>query len=118
MKKRAMVLFLVYSTIFLVNSVSGSIRVRDLCDLEGYTILDCTSVSFRSIEDSIRIPRLDEPIRLENGMIIIFSGIGPIALKGGEDAVVCGTGMTYQDKEMVFYKIIIEDSVYEAIRVS
>jgi len=97
-----------------LNSTSGfSISTFELCDLEGFTIITCSSAT---IDLDIREP--DDPIRLINGMIFKPIALGPLLLSGGR-VVVLGTMVEIKGEKHILYKLITEmdDMVYDVFRI-
>lgn len=96
-----------------VPRISDSIRARDLCDVEDYTIIKCTWTEGRSFNSN-------EPkdiVKLENGMIFRIPGYYDYL--SSSRAVVFARKLEPRGTEIVIYKIFIEDSdqFYSAYRI-
>lgn len=98
---------------FLVPCLYDSIRVRELCEVEGYTIIDCTWTSSRYRDD--RENRSEDIVELDNGMVFMCSGFN--GSLSSSRAVVFAIRM--EGTEQIFYKILIEDTdrFYSATRI-
>jgi len=106
----ALVLVLIFRA-----DLSSKIRVRQLCDLVGFTLISCTSISY---DMEVKLPRLDDPIRLDNGMVFKAIGLGPIGPIFGERVAIFAAKTTSTEEDFTLYALLIEDQdqVYRVMR--
>ena len=95
------VLVLVFS-----SDLSSKIKVRQLCDLVGFTLVACTSVSY-DIEPRMLNP--DSQIRLDNGMAFRVMGMGPIGPIFGERVAIFASKTSSAGRDLMLYALLIED---------
>lgn len=93
------------------NNNSSKMQIDDICDLVGYTCLDCSNVvgDFEGAD-------FDKLVKLDNGMIFEFNEYN-YSYSYRPEVAVFSREISYQKKDMVIYKLIIEDEIYDAFRV-
>lgn len=112
MKKIFFLALLIFSVTGFMPTVNNSISAFDLCDVKGYTILDCTYTKRKGYDDDLP----EDVVRLENGMIFRISGFLP-QLSGGR-AVVFARSIRIHNEDALVYKLYIDDKdrIYSANR--
>ena len=83
----------------------------DVCDLVGYTCVDCSNVvgDFEGAD-------YDKPVALDNGMIFTFNEYN-YTYSYRPEVAVFARKTTYQARTYYSYKLWIEDELYDASRV-
>jgi hypothetical protein len=83
----------------------------ELQEIVGYTAVTSSNVSgeFEGAD-------FDKPVRLDNGMIFEFTEYS-YTYSYRPDVIVFARSVTYQGRAMTLYKLLIEDELYDAIRV-
>lgn len=112
MRQKIFLLFLLTLSIYLhLNSTANTdIDASELCDLVGYTIIDCTSAEGEvEGEDG-------EIIKLYNGMIFELEDYH-YNYSYSPDVVIFAKQIKYQGMDYIFYKLAIEDYIYDASRI-
>jgi hypothetical protein len=113
-KKMFIFYLIILSVITIVPRSYDSISASDLCDVEGYTIVDCTYTKRKGYDDESS----DDIVRLDNGMIFRISGY--IYSLSSSRAVVFAKKFTANNNaEIISYKLFIDDKdrIYSASRI-
>jgi hypothetical protein len=95
------------------NSKSSSLRRFQIepCDLVGYTCIDCSNVvgDFEGAD-------FDKPIKLDNGMVFEFQEYNYTYSYRPEVAVFYKQ-LSYGGRNYNLYKLLIEDDIYDVVRI-
>ena len=112
MRLKAFVIFLfIFSAYLHLNSTVGlDIDASELCDLEGYTIIECTSAE-GDVEGDY-----GELVKLYNGMIFELED-SHYTYSYDPDVVIFAKLFKPEGKEYIFYKLVIDDEIYDASRI-
>ena len=95
---------------YVTFASSLDIESSDLCDLVGYTIIDCASAE-GEVEGEY-----GEIIKLYNGMIFELQDYN-YNYSYSPDVVIFAKTFKIEGKDYVFYKLAIEDYIYDATRI-
>jgi len=89
----------------------ASCDADDLCDLEGFTVVECTNVNgdFDGAD-------VGKAVTLANGMIFTFETVS-VEVDIDPAAVLLARRVTYQGRQVTVYKLLIDDEVYDVMRV-
>ena len=109
------------SALGCTQELASALEASDFEDALGYTIVAVTAV-----RGEFEGASFDRPVALENGMIFEFSTIS-FAFAYAPTAIVLAMKVTPEqlrqggigkipDRPLIFYKLIIEDEIYEVIR--
>jgi hypothetical protein len=82
----------------------------DICDLDGYTMIACTSAEGEVEGES------GEIIKLYNGMIFELEDYN-YNYSYSPDVGIFARELSLSGKEVVVYKLVIEDEIYDASRI-
>jgi len=82
----------------------------DLCDLVGYTCIDCSNVV-----DEFEGADYDKPVALDNGMVFEFTDYS-YTYSYRPEVAIFATKFDYEGKSYTSYKLIIEDELYDVNR--
>ena len=100
-------------TLFLHLDSTNSNRADlsdDICDLDGYTMIGCSSTEGEVNGES------GEIIKLYNGMIFELNDYH-YNYSYSPDVGIFATKFDYQGKSHLMYKLVIEDEIYDAGRI-
>jgi hypothetical protein len=86
-------------------------EASDLCEVVGYVVLACSNVvgEFEGAD-------FGKSVSLDNGMIFTFDEYN-YSYAYRPDAVVLARNVNYQGRQLIVYKLVIEDETYEVTRV-
>jgi len=113
MKYRCLFVLVSLFTLFLhLNSTNynGSDLSDDICELDGYTMIGCTSAEGEVNGES------GEIIKLYNGMIFELNDYN-YNYSYSPEVGIFAKKLDYQGKGFILYKLIIEDEIYDASRI-
>jgi len=112
MKKIIPMILIQFTLIFflLLNSEESKTKsIDDVCELEGYTMIDCSRVDgeFEGEDGDI--------VKLYNGWIFELDSYDYNYAYNPEIGIFARQ-LKYQDKSFTVYKLLIEDAIYSASR--
>ena len=90
---------------------AASCDASDLSQVVGYTAITSTNVAgdFEGAD-------YDKPVKLDNGMIFEFTEYN-YSYSYRPDVIVFARAATLQGRSVTLYKLMIEDELYDAVRV-
>jgi len=103
-------LLLISIFIYLYSTSNSDIDTYELCDLVGYTIIDCTNAE-AEVEGEY-----GELIKLYNGMIFELQDSN-YNYSYSPKVVIFATKFKIKGENYILYKLAIEDYVYDAARI-
>ena len=89
---------------------SADCDASDLTDLVGYT-----AIASASVPGEFEGADFDKTVKLDNGMIFEFLEYN-YTYSYYPDVVVFAKSATYRGRELLLYKLLIEDQLYDAMR--
>jgi len=110
---RLKILFVIFSlfTLFLhLNSERSADLSDEICELDGYTMIDCTSAEDEVTGES------GEIIKLYNGMIFELEDYH-YNYSYSPEVGIFATKIKLGEKDILVYKLAIEGELYDATRI-
>jgi hypothetical protein len=89
----------------------ASCDADDLCDLEGFTIVECTNV-----DGEFDGTDVGKAVTLQNGMIFTFESVSA-DVDIDPAAVILERSVIYQGRRVTLYKLLIDEEVYDVQRI-
>ena len=113
MKKVLIINLLFLCAVGIAPRDNISIWVSELCDLEGYVILDCTYTERKGFDNNMP----EDLVKLENGMTFRVNGY--LSYLSSGRAVVFARSIKFNNEDTLIYKLYIDDKdrIYSAYRI-
>lgn len=107
LKNKFFIVLSFLSLLYFNNSSANGID--DLCDVEGYTLIECTSIDgeFEGEDGDV--------IKLDNGNVFELNSYA-YNYAYSPDAFLFGRLYEHDGIEYVFYKLIVEEEVYDVTK--
>jgi hypothetical protein len=110
-ENNGMLRIFILSFILITSGIIYGLTADDLCELDGFTLIDCTNVSgeFEGAD-------YDKLVELDNGLIFRFTEY-KYSYSYHPACAIFARSFTYQEKDVVLYYLVIDEEVYSVTRV-